>query len=237
MPYRYTAPAAQCILDQATALYPNRSKASDGTLGDYAHSQRPSDHNPDSRGIVHASDLTHDPVHGCDNHKNSVTHLDDPRLSYRIWNSRIYNPSIAPYWRAYTGSNPHKAHMHNSVKSGEIENNTDSWFDEIDGGFTMAEADRVISTIGKYEQDTRKILIDFLVRLQKKSNEASRRRTNRIIAAIDALAQNNTDQARTKLAEAATSEDVDENPASTLAEYISELDELNEAQDGGHNHP
>ena len=48
------APAAQSILDQATRLRPQRSKASDGTVGDKAHRLRVSDHNPDGRGIVHA---------------------------------------------------------------------------------------------------------------------------------------------------------------------------------------
>jgi hypothetical protein len=35
-------------------------------VGDSDHTKRASDHNPDSRGIVHAFDITHDPKHGVD---------------------------------------------------------------------------------------------------------------------------------------------------------------------------
>ena len=49
---------------QMDALWPNRSKVSDGTIGDTAHSHRKSDHNPNSAGVVTARDVTHDPASG-----------------------------------------------------------------------------------------------------------------------------------------------------------------------------
>ena len=54
------ARSLETLRAQINALSPNRSKASDGTIGDAAHSARTSDHNPDGGGVVRALDLTHD---------------------------------------------------------------------------------------------------------------------------------------------------------------------------------
>ena len=51
-------PRLTSIYVEANHLAPNRRKTSDGTLGDAAHRLEISDHNPDSRGIVHAIDLS-----------------------------------------------------------------------------------------------------------------------------------------------------------------------------------
>ena len=55
------------------AAAPNRSKASDGWIGDASHAARKSDHNPNRTpgdgipdGVVCALDITHDPANGCD---------------------------------------------------------------------------------------------------------------------------------------------------------------------------
>lgn len=126
--------AAQSILDQATALWPNRSRISDGTIGDPAHAARTSDHNPDARGIVHAADLTHDPANGCDAHywadqaRLRAQRGDEPRLKYVISNRRIASPTDGWAWRTYTGSNPHDHHAHFSVNSGPVENDDSPWF-------------------------------------------------------------------------------------------------------------
>lgn len=122
------APAASSILTQASALWPNRNRASDGLLGDQAHAARTSDHNPGHNGLVHAADLTHDPANGVDCNVLAEQVKDDPRVKYVIWNRRIWNPSISRSWRAYTGSNPHDHHMHVSVTdAGEYD--TSPWFD------------------------------------------------------------------------------------------------------------
>lgn len=121
------APAAQSILTQATRLRPGRSKASDGTVGDRAHRLRPSDHNPDRRGIVHAADLTHDPTHGMDAHDWAkwLAARRDPRVKYIISNRRIWQPGTG--WSAYGGENPHTKHVHVSVTVAG-ENDTSPWF-------------------------------------------------------------------------------------------------------------
>ena len=124
------APAAQSILDQATRLRPQRSKASDGTVGDKAHRLRVSDHSPDGRGIVHAADLTHDPARGMDAHgwARWLAARNDPRVKYIISNRRIWGFRVG--WYGYGGENPHTKHVHVSIKTGtRFENDTAPWFD------------------------------------------------------------------------------------------------------------
>ena len=180
MSYRI-APAAQCLLDQASALWPNRSRASDGTIGDTSHAARASDHNPDSRGIVHAADLTHDPANGCDNNVLSERIKGDPRVKYVIWNRRIWNPSISRTWRPYTGTNPHDHHMHVSVLT-ERENDTSPWFTTNPtptGGFgTMDD-----KQITKLFED---VAAQANARTQAITSkiEASERRTRRLLKAV-----------------------------------------------------
>lgn len=115
------APSIKAALTEADRLWPERSKASDGTIGDAAHSSRVSDHNPDARGIVHAFDLTHDPFNGpsctvlSEALRRRILAGVETRVSYVIWNRQIFNPTISPAWRSYTGINPHTKHMHVSI--------------------------------------------------------------------------------------------------------------------------
>ena len=106
---------------------PHRNKASDGTIGDTAHCQRTSDHNPwvkdGSLGVVTALDVTHDPAGGCDANTiaEAIRASRDTRVKYIIWKKRIANSaqigSNPPWtWRTYTGPNPHTKHVHISVK-------------------------------------------------------------------------------------------------------------------------
>lgn len=108
-------PSAACkrALADATALCPNRSRASDGLMGDTSHQKRKSDHNEGN-----AFDLTHDPVNGVDCHFFSKLVLLDFRVSYVIWDKKIYNVEMAGEgWRPYNGKNGHTRHMHVSVRA------------------------------------------------------------------------------------------------------------------------
>lgn len=108
------------LLAQINEKFPNRSKVSDGSIGDAAHSARESDHNPLPNGVVCARDYTHDPAHGFDSYAfaDELRLARDPRVKYIISNRRISNPDIqGGAWRTYTGSNPHDHHVHVSVKS------------------------------------------------------------------------------------------------------------------------
>ena len=122
---------AQSLLTLRTQInnrFPNRSKASDGTIGDAAHASRSSDHNPwiidGANGVVSAMDITHDPAHGCsaETLAEAIRAARDARVKYIIWNRRIANSSpigaaAAWQWRSYTGANGHTHHIHISVKS------------------------------------------------------------------------------------------------------------------------
>ena len=108
-------PSASCkrALADATAVFPKRSRVADGLMGDAAHQKRKSDHNEGN-----AFDLTHDPENGVDCHFFSELALLDFRVTYVIWNKRIYNVDMAEKgWRPYKGKNGHTHHMHVSVKA------------------------------------------------------------------------------------------------------------------------
>lgn len=114
------------LLAQINAAYPNRSKRSDGSIGDAAHRSRTSDHNPWVRlggmGIVTARDFTHDPNAGFDSWvfadllRQECAAGRERRVKYIISNRRIASGTQAQWrWRRYNGSNPHSAHVHISV--------------------------------------------------------------------------------------------------------------------------
>lgn len=110
------------LRDQINRAAPNRSKASDGTIGDAAHASRASDHNPWVKdgdvGVVTAIDITHDPDDGCDAEQvvQALARSRDPRIKYIIWNRRIVSSQVQPWlWRNYAGRNPHTKHFHLSV--------------------------------------------------------------------------------------------------------------------------
>lgn len=120
--------AAACIsalirdLDKA---FPNRVTP-DWVVGDPAHSARVSDHNPDSRGIVHAIDIR---LGGdLDPQRVLKAVIGDPRTQYVIHDGVITSRTYDWRPRPYTGSNPHKTHIHVSVRySVAAENDTSEW--------------------------------------------------------------------------------------------------------------
>ena len=105
------------------AARPKRSRAWDGSIGDAAHADRKSDHNPSERGIVCAIDITHDPIHFDGNKFAEALRLArDPRVKYVIWNTRIYSSLVEPWkWRPYKYAKemPHDHHVHVSVIDAE----------------------------------------------------------------------------------------------------------------------
>jgi hypothetical protein len=125
------ARSLEVLRDQLNTLAPNRSKASDGSIGDENHQNRTSDHNPwyppPNGGIVTARDFTHDPAGGLDCNwlANTLVAHRDARIKYIIWARRIWNPTAG--WRAYSGANPHTNHLHLSVVASPECDNSAAW--------------------------------------------------------------------------------------------------------------
>lgn len=120
------------LLDEINRRSPDRSKLSDGFLGNAAHQSRDSDHNPWVQdgvvGVVTAGDFTNDPDDGFDSSdfanwlRERCRAGDETRVKYVISDRRIASASTKPGhkhwdWRPYDGPNAHLHHVHVSVRS------------------------------------------------------------------------------------------------------------------------
>ena len=127
------------LLGEINRSAPNRSREFDGSIGDEAHANRTSDHNPcPCHRVVCARDFTHDPAGGFDAHEfadwlaSRLKNGQEVRVKYVISNSRICSGNNQSYragvWREYKGSNPHESHVRVSVShpSGLFDG-TESW--------------------------------------------------------------------------------------------------------------
>lgn len=130
MAYRL-AVSLEKLRSQINLMAPNRSKASDGWIGDAAHfaTGSASDHNPwvkqGSTGIVTAFDFTHDPANGCDVMAiaNGIIKSRDRRMKYMIYTGGaggrpgIISATVSPWvWRV-RANDDHPHHLHVSVNS------------------------------------------------------------------------------------------------------------------------
>ena len=114
--------AAISVLRQATALRPNRKKASDGLLPSAAHIKQ----NPDSdHNTGYAVDITHDPVFGINGNEVFKYLKSDKRVKYLIFKGKIWTPQKGD--QKYTGPNQHNHHVHISIKD-ECGSDTSPWF-------------------------------------------------------------------------------------------------------------
>lgn len=127
-------PCLTALRDEFNRLAPNRDKKSDGAVGDPAHADRSSDHNPDETGRTPTKDADNDnEVHALDidddlrqpgwtmqkavdiivdRHRRGL----DDRLQNIIYNRQIWSRSWGWNRRVYTGSNPHDKHAHFSSR-------------------------------------------------------------------------------------------------------------------------
>ena len=127
-------------------IAPNRDKRSDGSIGDDAHADNVSDHNPDETGNVPIRDVDKiNEVHAIDVDKDLrvpgltmeqvVQHIlgrcrsgKEKRLRYIIYNRRIWEAKNDWRQRAYNGTNLHTEHVHFSASYvTALEANTASW--------------------------------------------------------------------------------------------------------------
>lgn len=138
--------AAKSLFAAFDVFAPGRAHASDGSIGDAAHAQEVSDHNPDETGSVPIHDADHiNEVHAIDVDFNlrtpgltmemAVQHIlgrcrtgAERRLRYIIYNHRIWEADNAWRQRNYTGASPHTEHAHFSFSYlTPLEASTVSW--------------------------------------------------------------------------------------------------------------
>ena len=141
MTYRL-AKSLEKLRDQIDAAAPNRSKASDGWIGDAAHFKTgsASDHNPwfsfSGIGIVTALDVTNDPDNGCDVWEiaQAIAASKDGRLKYLIYTGQeggkpgILSQTVSPWvWRERSADD-HQHHLHVSVNGNSTDfDDTSPW--------------------------------------------------------------------------------------------------------------
>ena len=118
--------AGQQLREQFDDSFPDRDRTSDGWIADARHMSRgTSDHIPDrASGIVRATDTDRD-VSGkakpdlMPDIADQLRRLakTDKRIKYIIFDSKICSAKSAWRWRAYSGINKHKHHMHVSFST------------------------------------------------------------------------------------------------------------------------
>lgn len=158
------------LREQANAIAPSRSKASDGLVGDPAHQATNSDHNPHpvagvGPAMVTALDLTHDPAHGFDSYRFAETLRThrDKRIKYVISKGRIFSSyavgsTPAWTWRPYGGSDPHTNHVHVSVLDNAASDTRTPWNLE---GFAGMELSTVVPGTDNPKRTVGDILADL----------------------------------------------------------------------------
>jgi hypothetical protein len=122
-------PGMKNLGNQINAWAPDRDGASDGAVGDYAHTQEHSGHNPDdtshhnaewdgdsdNKSEIRAIDVDIDFKNGA-TAQQLVDHIVGLKpssvLRYVIYNRKIYEASNGWKSRTYTGASPHTEHIH-----------------------------------------------------------------------------------------------------------------------------
>lgn len=125
------------VLAEASRISPNRRKTSDGICGDPRHRAEVSDHNPDSRGIPHAVDISQStpgspfwlPSYGIfDAHAygwaigarmlSGVERRVKYLVSFNGQHDVILDPAVSRDWRPNPTGTEHASHLHVSFTVG-----------------------------------------------------------------------------------------------------------------------
>lgn len=163
-------PALLQLRSEFDEIAPARDRTSDGSIGDLAHQQTSSDHNPDETGAVPIRDAdTVNEVHAIDvdddlrepglTMEMVVQFLlgrcrsgAEKRLRYMIYNRRIWEASNGWKQRTYTGASPHTEHAHFSGSYGTaLEASTASWHLEDLVALTAPEIAQIAKAVWDYQ--------------------------------------------------------------------------------------
>ena len=125
------------LRNQVNKRWVRRDKRSDGWLGDAAHKARVSDHNEDSRGLVHALDIDADldpkdpgAAQRLANQIVAYAASGTPganRIKYVVFNDQIASGTYAnSMWKWRKGNYGHEHHVHVSFST-KGENNAQTY--------------------------------------------------------------------------------------------------------------
>jgi hypothetical protein len=112
------------LREQFDDCYGDRTRSSDGWLGDSRHAARKSDHNPDGEGWVRAIDISRN-LSGKSEpdlmpdvaDQLRILAKTDRRISYIIFDGKIASAKSFWRFRKYKGINQHRTHLHISFTS------------------------------------------------------------------------------------------------------------------------
>ncbi|GIE95604.1 hypothetical protein [Paractinoplanes rishiriensis] len=185
-------PCLKALFAEFNRIAPRRDKTTDGSIGDPAHRNRVSDHNPDETGAVpiHDADRVNE-VHAIDVDKdlnesdltmekvvqfliNRCRNGSERRLRYVIYNKRIWSASSGWVQKSYTGASPHTGHAHFSASyDTNLEASTASWhLEDIPVALTAADKAWITNTIAtqtqkaieaKLAEIAKEVLLDYRI--------------------------------------------------------------------------
>jgi hypothetical protein len=146
-------PCLDALRSEFNRNFPRRDKASDGWIGDASHQASRSDHNPDSRGIVHAIDVDEDLRAPGASMRECVDEVvrrhragQDNRITYVIYERTIWSATYDWRPRAYSGSNPHDKHAHFSASYVRARENNRASFG-VEDIVTQADRDDIVNRV------------------------------------------------------------------------------------------
>lgn len=163
MPSWVLVPCLVSLRREFDELAPGRDRVSDGAIGDRAHQQEPSDHNPDETGNTPYKDAdSTDEVHAIDvdsdlrepgwSMQRAVDVIvgrhrsgQDDRLNYVIYNRKIWASEWGWSEREYTGASAHTEHAHFSARyTTPQERDTRAWglLEAQEDDMALSDADK-----------------------------------------------------------------------------------------------
>lgn len=131
----FLVPCLVALRSEFNTEAPNRDKGSDGWIGDAAHQQEVSDHNPDAQGRVLAVDIDSTgpwPIPFDDYVDFIILQCQndlETRIEYIIRNRKIYQRKHGFEPEDYPGDDPHTGHAHFSARHDHTgQNDEGTWF-------------------------------------------------------------------------------------------------------------